>query len=229
MAPPPNKVYQVAVCLFSGADILDFAGPLEILSHTFYNNERAVHNQAFQITQIASTETILAGGLLTITPNTTFAEASKKIEDFDLLVVPGGAPALLQRMATSAGPEIQFIKAFNSLGQKGGKERTILSICTGALLVGAAGALKNLKATTHHRALEILGQIDGSIDVVSHRQNGSVGRYVDGGRNENGVRIVTAGGVSCGLDATLYIAEITAGREAAEMAARMTEYQWQRA
>ncbi len=229
MASPPNKQIQVAVCLFSGADILDFTGPIENLSHVYYNGERSVHQQAFHITQIASTETILAGGVLTVTPNMTFTEASKKIDDFDILVVPGGMPDLLYGMATSGNPEVQFIKDFNALGQKGGKERIILSVCTGALLVGATGALKGLKATTHHMALDLLRQLDGSIDVVSHRGNEGVGRYVDGGLNENGLRMVTAGGVTCGLDASLYVAELKAGREYAESAARMNEYEWNRA
>ena len=229
MASPPNKVYKAAVCLFTGADILDFAGPIEMLSHAFYNNERAAHNGVFQITQVASTPTILAGGLLTITPNMTFAEATTKIEEFDLLVVPGGPPNLLQQLATSESPEVQFIKAFNALGQKGKDDRLILSVCTGALLVGSTGALKGLKATTHHRALDMLRQIDGSIDVVSHKGNDGVGRYVDGGQNEHGVRMVTAGGVSCGLDASLYVAELKAGKEPAEMAARISEYEWKRA
>ena len=229
MAPSSNKVYNVAVCIFNDADLLDFTGPLEMLSHAYYNNERAAHNRTFEITQIASTPTVFVGGLVTITPNMSFEEASRKIEDFDVLVVPGGPPNLLNEMATSGSPELLFIKAFNALGQKGKDERIILSVCTGALLVGASGALKGLKATTHHRGLSLLKDIDGSIDVVSHKVNEGVGRYVDGGRNEQGVRMVTAAGVSCGLDASLYIIELRAGREAAEMAARIAEYDWKRA
>ena len=200
-----------------------------MLSHAYYNNERAAHNRIFEITQIASTPTVFVGGMVTITPNISFKEASRKIEDYDVLVVPGGPPDLLNKMATSGSPEIQFIKAFNALGAKGKDERIILSVCTGALLVGASGALKGLKATTHHRALDLLKEIDGSVDVISHKVKEGVGRYVDGGRNEQGVRMVTAGGISCGLDASLYITELKAGREAAEMGARIAEYDWKRA
>ena len=228
MTTSTNKVYKAAICLFNGADILDFTIPIEIFGKLFYNNTRSAENQAFHITQVASTEPILAGEVVTITPNTTFAEAIKKIEDFDVLVVPGGNPVLLNRMGTSSGPEADFIKAFNALGDKGGKERIILSICTGALLVAGTGAMKGLRVTTHHKALDLLRKIDGSIDVVSHSENGGVGRYVDGGRTESGVRMVSAGGITCGLDASLFVGELTAGREAAEMAARMTEYTWNR-
>ena len=225
----PKKSYQVALCLFTGADLLDFTGPVEILSHVFYDGQRGDGEQAFEITQVASTPTILVGGLITVTPNITFEEASKRIEDFDILVVPGGMLDLLRDMATSDGPELSFIRTFNALGQKGEKERMIFSVCTGALLVAGSGALKGLKATTHQTGLELLGQIDPTIDIVSRQKDNGVGRYVDGGRNKNGVRIVTAGGVTCGLDASLYVAELRAGREAAELAARITEYEWRRA
>ena len=228
MGSSPNQVYKTAVVLFSGADILDFAGPIEILSHVYYNGERADHNLAFQITQIASTETVLTGGVMKITPNMTFTEGLQKLEDFDIVVVPGGHPKRLSDMAASNGPEIQFIRAFNALGQKGGKDRLILSVCTGALLVGASGALGGLKATTHHMGLNLLKKIDGTIDVVDRKEDEGVGRYVDGGRSKSGVQMVSAGGVTCGLDASLFVAETKAGRAAAEMAARMVEYEWNR-
>ena len=229
MTTRPKKPHQVALCLFTGADLLDFTGPIEILSHVFYDGQRGDNQQAFEITQVASTPTILAGGLITITPNINFEAASKRIEDFDMLIVPGGMPDLLTHMATGGGPEVSFVKSFNALGQKGAKERIILSVCTGALLVAGSGALKGQKATTHQMGLDLLGRIDPTIDIVSHQKDKGVGRYVDGGRNENGVRMVTAGGVTCGLDASLYVAELRAGREAAELAARITEYEWKRA
>ena len=230
MASSADKVYQVGVCLFNGADILDFLGPIEILSHALYESERTGQRGkcAFEITQIATTDTIIAGDLITITPNVTYADASKMIEKFDILVVPGGPPPLIMEMA-KPGPEVSFIKAFNALGLKEGEERIILSVCTGALLVGASGALNGLKATTHHMALDLLKQIDGSIDVLSRDQIDGNGRYVDSGRNAKGVRVVTAGGVTCGLDASLYVAELKAGRKAAEMSALITEYDLKRA
>ena len=52
---------------------------------------------------------------------------------------------------------------------------------------------------------------------------------MDGGINKQGKRVLTGGGVSCGLDAALYLAEMKVGREAAEFVARMTELEWKRA
>ena len=96
-------------------------------------------------------------------------------------------------------------------------------------MVAATGVLKGLKATTHHRVLDMLKRIDASIDVVATVGEQAVGRYVDGGLNESGVRVVTTGGVTCGIDAALYVAELKVGRDQAEFVARLEEHEWKRA
>lgn len=53
-------------------------------------------------------------------------------------------------------------------------------------------------------------------------------RYVDAGTNGHGVRIISSGGVSCGLDASLYAVELKVGRKAADAMAAMMEYAWRR-
>ena len=122
---------------------------------------------------------------------------------------------------------MKLIDAFNQYSTT--SEKIIFSICTGALLLGAAGVLTGLKATTHHMALDILRRQDKSVEVISSVSNqGKPTRYVDGGANKKGKRVVTAGGVTCGLDAALYIAELKAGREAAEMTAKILEHNWQK-
>src|SRR5262249_44725317 len=72
-----------------------------------------------------------------------------------------------------------------------GAERPIASVCTGSLLLGAAGHLRGLRATTHHKSFELLRPLCG--EVVTDR------RVVDTGR------VVTAGGVSCALDLGLHL------------------------
>jgi len=232
MTTPPKKTYNVAILLFPGADILDFSCPLEIFSCTTYNKRPSPPSFPFNLTLIARTPTIAAGsrGCITVSADTTFDEASKRIDDFEILVVPGGNSPLLLEFAQKGGAEVEFIKAFNALpAREGGDERIILSVCTGAFLVAAAGALKGLRATTHHMALELLKGIDGSIDVGGSVGEKAVGRYVDGGKNCSGTRVVTAGGVTCALDASLYVVELKAGREAAEYQAKWIEHEWKRA
>lgn len=78
-------------------------------------------------------------------------------------------------------------------------------------------------------ALDLLRSQDKSIEVVSSvSSEGKPSRYVDGGMNKQGKRVVTAGGVTCGLDGALYVAELKAGREPAEMTAGILEHNWQK-
>lgn len=78
-------------------------------------------------------------------------------------------------------------------------------------------------------SLGLLRETDPSIEVLSSvTEKEKPRRYVDGGLNRQGKRVVTAGGITCGLDAALYIGEMKAGRQAAEFNARMSEHEWKR-
>ena len=78
--------------------------------------------------------------------------------------------------------------------------------------------------------LNEFSELDKSIEVISSvTSEGTPKRYVDGGINKQGKRVITAGGVSCGLDAALYIAEMKGGRENAEFVAKLTEHEWKKA
>ncbi len=87
--------------------------------------------------------------------------------------------------------------------------------------------------TTHHLAYDLLREVcekaAGGKEAANVVSSNAQRRYVDGGVNTAGIRVVTAGGVTCGLDASLYIAEMKVGKEAAEFAAKLTEHEWKRA
>jgi cyclohexyl-isocyanide hydratase len=119
---------------------------------------------------------------------------------YDLLYVPGGfgTRALVD--------DARFLAYLSTWGP----ERPLASVCTGSLLLGAAGYLKDLRATTHHRALDLLRPL--CREVVTDR------RIVDEGR------VVTAGGVSSSLDLGLYLVERHWGVAARETVARQMEY-----
>ena len=230
-----KKVYQVAVVIYDGADTLDFAGPIEILTHVYYNTDPQAPELAFKVHIVAETLTVRVGGALTITADMTFQEAGKRLDEFDILIVPGGPPARMMDLIAKDSPEIQWIRRFATQmspdGSKG--ERLILSVCTGALLLGATAAVGGLTLTTHHLAYDLLRQVcekaangNNAAQVVG---NNSLRRYVDGGNNASGVRIITAGGITCGLDASLYVAALKVGYKAAEDAAALTEHEWKKA
>lgn len=109
------------------------------------------------------------------------AEPYPKLDGLDLLVVPGG---LGTRQLEDDDHCIAYLQSW-------GKERAIASVCTGALLLGRAGHLQGLKATTHFGSYEQLQPYCAEVvrDV----------RLVDAGR------VVTAGAVSSSLDLGLHL------------------------
>ena len=227
-----KPVYQVAVLMFNGVDILDFAGPVEMLSHISYNHNPDSPEHVFQFQLVANSKAVRSGGCITVSADLTFEEATEKIDSFDVLIVPGGLPSVIKNLYETHAAELKFIEAFNkATPTKAGQERVIMSVCTGALLLGSTGALSGLTVTTHHRALDILRNLcqnaskgkDGAkpVEVVSKR-------YVDGGLNAAGIRVITAGGISCGLDASLYLGSLKTSVEAAEFVCRVSEYEWRR-
>ena len=90
----------------------------------------------------------------------------------------------------------------------------MLSVCTGAQLLAAAGLLKDLKATTHWNTYDWLRRIEPSVDILEGA------RWADNGR------IICSSGVSAGIDMTLHVIERLYGEETATRAARYMEYEY---
>ena len=102
-----------------------------------------------------------------------------------------------------------------------------MSICTGAIFLGYTGVFHGLRCTTHWMELETLQQVSDNRTKQQGAKSAHVGaRLVDAGLNEYGVRIITAGGISCGLDSTLYLVQLKVGKAAAESSAKMMDYAW---
>jgi cyclohexyl-isocyanide hydratase len=118
---------------------------------------------------------------------------------FDVLVVPGGYGTR----------ELQHDERFLDWLSTAASVPLKASVCTGALLLGAAGFLKGKPAATHASAMQELQQYCS--EVVSQR-------VVDAGD------VVTAGGVTAGIDLGLHLVERLAGIEARDRVARQMEY-----
>ncbi|EAW14837.1 isonitrile hydratase-like protein xanA [Aspergillus clavatus NRRL 1] len=226
---PPKKYYKVAVLLFDGVDILDFAAPMEILTHTSHNRNPDNPDRVFSIKTVARAPTVNAKQALTVQVDLLLDEALQTIADFDILIVPGGPPSLITPMVASNPLEVELIRKFATLPPKTPDEpRVLCSMCTGAFLVGAARLLTGVPVTTHHRAVERLRQfciqVNGD-DVpppeVSHK------RYIDAGILKTGhARLITAGGVSSSLDASLYLVSQLTSLDMAAFISRVIEYDW---
>jgi cyclohexyl-isocyanide hydratase len=118
----------------------------------------------------------------------------------DVLCVPGGAGinALMEDAEV-----LDFVR------EQAGKARYVTSVCTGALVLGAAGLLNGRRATTHWLAHDLLGKF-GAIPVP--------GRVVRDGN------LITAGGVTAGVDFGLTVAAELAGQQEAEAIQLLLEY-----
>jgi transcriptional regulator GlxA family with amidase domain len=89
-----------------------------------------------------------------------------------------------------------------------------LSVCTGSLILGAAGLLDGLNSTTHHGAYELLESVAPKTSVIRGV------RFVDNGK------VVTSAGVQAGMDMALHVVARSLGLAAAEETARYIEYDW---
>ncbi|KAL4869077.1 hypothetical protein BDV12DRAFT_196697 [Aspergillus spectabilis] len=79
-----------AFLVFDGVDVLDFAGPLEIFSHVHYGMGYTSPNPAFELTTIDRPTIISTSAAVKLHPDITIADTRSRLNDFDILVVPGG-------------------------------------------------------------------------------------------------------------------------------------------
>ncbi len=135
---------------------------------------------------------------LVMTPDAGLADAGR----LDLLVPPGQGTRRLMDDAA----HLEWMRT-----QAAADELTT-SVCTGSLVLAAAGLLRNRPATTHWASLETLAAIDSTIDVRPDD------RYVDDGD------IVTSAGVSAGIDMALHLVARLAGDERAREVRRYIQY-----
>jgi transcriptional regulator GlxA family with amidase domain len=191
-----RRPYNVALVVFEGVELLDFAGPGEVFSAAMGPN-----GVAFEVWTVASsTQPVEANrAVLTVVPERSIADCPTP----DLVVIPGGAGAL-----TRDRPMMDWIKA------RAADSEVILSVCNGAMVLAQAGLLDRLEATTHVGMIDVLRRQAPKVRVVAGR------RFVDNGK------IVTSAGVSAGIDAALHLVGRLLGPEAALNTAKYMEYAW---
>jgi cyclohexyl-isocyanide hydratase len=122
------------------------------------------------------------------------------LEPYDLLYVPGGIGV---RALLEDARALEYLRSW-------GGTKLVASVATGSLLLGAAGHLRGLRATTHHDALDELAPWCAEV---------ARDRVVDEGR------VVTAGGATSALDLGIHLVRKIWGPEAAFSVARQMEYQ----
>lgn len=188
---------RVAVVMFDDVEVLDFAGPFEVFGVTRTQAGEA----AFEVFTVALTGgEIVARNGLRVTPNADPSNLGR----VDILVVPGGIGT---RREMNNPAMLDFVRRTSADAE------VTLSVCTGSLILAAAGVLEGLGATTHYVAMDELRAFDG-FDVLDDV------RFVDNGR------IVTSTGVSAGIDAALHLVARLTDPAVAAATAHYMQYDW---
>ena len=196
---------KTAVLIFPDVEVLDFAGPFEVLASARVpgSTERSERPRAFDVFTVAkeSAPVTCRGGLI-VQPNRTFADCPV----VDLVVVPGGYGVL---------PAMEDAETLRWVREASTGAKITASVCTGAFLLASAGLLDGQPATTHW--VEI-GEMRRRFPKVTVHDDY---RVVESGR------VITSAGVSAGLDMSLHLIGRLFGREAARETARSIEYRWE--
>ena len=185
-APGPRP--QVGMLLYPGLTLLDLIGPQTTLSPLM-----DVH-----LVWRSRDEPITTDSGVRVLPSTTFADCPR---DLDVLFVPGG-PGMSGAIADPEAREF--------LADRGSRATWVTSVCTGSIVLGAAGLLRGYRATSHWGALDLLPLV-GAEPVPDERV------VVDRNR-------ITAGGVTAGIDFGLTLVARMMGDRAARTVQLALEY-----
>lgn len=191
---------KLAILIFDEVEVLDFAGPFEVFAVARHHE---TGEPLFEVYTVAQKPTIRARNGLSVNATYTLDDCPTP----DIFLVPGGQGV---RQEITNPRVIDWIRS-----QASHAEQT-LSVCTGAWLLGAAGVLAGLSATTYHTGFERLQEIEPTVSL----QRGA--RWVDNGR------VVTSAGVSAGIDMALYIIEKLFSPRQAQATADYMEYEYYR-
>lgn len=178
---------QIGFLLFPGVQQLDLTGPYDVFASL---PDTQVHLVGKNLSPLK------ASSGLTFRPDMTFDNCPA----LDVICVPGGS---------GVGNLMEDDETLDFLRQQANQARFITSVCTGALVLGAAGLLKGYRATTHwasHHLLEPLGAIAVHERVVRDRNR------------------VTGGGITAGIDFALTLAKELVGEHEAQAVQLLLEY-----
>ena len=183
----------IAVAIWDGVEELDVVGPYEVLTAWgAQSNGSAVH--VYTVAERAD-EVRCAHGLRLL-PERTWSD----VGEIDVLVLPGG----------NARPQAEDERVLDRVRELGENGTLMTSVCTGALILAAAGLLEGRPATTHWSALDSLAAYGVEVRPEA--------RFVDTGK------VVTSAGVSAGIDMALHLVARLDSPERARDVQRYIQY-----
>jgi len=189
---------HLALLVFDEVEVLDFAGPFEVFSVTQWQSEM----KPFQVSLVSEKPApILARNGFSINPH-------YRLDDHphaDMILIPGGF---------GTRREMHNPVVLDWVRKQAQTAELVLSVCTGSLVLGAAGLLDGLPATTHHLRYDLLRQTAPKCLVQEHQ------RVVDAGK------IITSVGIAAGIDLSFYVVAKLLGKAVAQETAEYMEYPW---
>lgn len=180
---------RIAVLLFEGVEELDYAGPMEVFG--------ASGAKLFTVGQVKAQVESVYG--LKVTPDYDFTD----LPEVDVLVVPGGG-------VVKAWKDPQLLAWIRA---RSAKVKVVMSVCSGAFILGKAGLLDGIPSTTTVAMRPQLEKNFPSTKLVD-------ARYVDAGK------VITTAGLSAGIDGALHLVWRELGEERAAAVAKYMEYDW---
>lgn len=193
-------MYNVGIFLFDEIELLDFAGPYEVYSVTSELNNYDYFN-VFTITSDGSQIKSVNG--LQVTPDYSFASHPP----IDILVIPGGV---------GSRAEIKKPEVLDWIKKTCENSRITMSVCSGARILGVLGFLDYQEAITHHEVIGHLTELAPRAIITPNK------RFTDNGK------IMTAGGISAGIDLSLHIVNKLYGKTTVNKTICYMEYgDWQ--
>jgi cyclohexyl-isocyanide hydratase len=184
----------IGMVVYPGMFLLDLVGPLAVFESLLNRKIHLLWKDTQPVGGTSGTSTVL----IPVTPTTSFADCPKTL---DLLFVPGGVNGTLQMMEDPV--VLQF------LADQAPRSKYVASVCTGSLILGAAGLLKGYRATSHWMTIDALRELGAT--PVKERV------VIDRNR-------ITGGGVTAGMDFGLALVALLRNRTYAEAVQLYLEY-----
>ena len=184
----------IAIVLFPDVEELDFAGPLEV-----FGMAGQYIDKEWRVVTVAQERMVRGTNGLTVQVDHTFEDAPEA----DIVIVPGG-------LGTRAGME--NVALIDYIRRAGERAQYVASVCTGSFLLHKAGFLQGKRATTHWAARDEMRALGGDTTVVDDE------RWVHEGN------VITAAGVSAGIDLALWLTGQMWGVDTARNTQRAMEY-----
>jgi len=181
-------LFNIGFVIFPNLTQLDFTGPLQVLSRLPQSATRIVAKSAAPVPSDCG---------LGLVPTHTFASCPP----LDLICIPGGSEGVADIINDSE--TIEFVR------QKAGAAKYVMSVCTGAFVLGVAGLLKGRRATTHWAYTDLLPLVGATHEKA---------RVV---KDDN---VITGGGVTAGIDLGLSVIAEIAGETTARRVQLGIEY-----